>query len=222
MSNKTPAAGAAGFRMRATRRIYVVRGSELVDGSKQTLALPTDDKAILSAEPVVSVKDTSAGMLKFEQPSDSNITSGAVYFALADAMDFDVIGSGKLPAIFAGDKFEIETPFFDTTKTYTPGEKLYLMPVGDASIGVGNKPSDGGCILTNDGSGDTVLTDGSGGAPIVVGIVTQGVLAFDGSNLGEVPVDGSGTTVTGGPRVWANDTGTSQVLRFSTAYAGSK
>lgn len=220
MSNKTPAAGAAGFKMRATRRIYVVRGSELVDGSKQTLALPTDDKAILSAEPVVSVKDTSAGILKFEQPSSSNIASGAVYFALADGMDFDVIGSGKLPAIFAGDKFEIETPFFDTTKTYTPGQKLYLQLATAVSVDAGNKPSDGGCVLTNDGSGSNVLTDGSN--PVVVGIVTQGVLAFDGSNVGEVPVTGSDTAVKGGPRVWANDTGSSQVLRFSTAYAGSK
>lgn len=199
--------GVSGWVARPTRRLYIVNGSDLVTAKKQQAFLPTSDP-ILSGEPVVRVWGEGNEQV-FKTAAGNMANSAPVYFANADATDWDVQASGKLPAIFAGDDFEVQTPFFDTTKTYNPGEALYVV----AGTGV----VAGHAMVTN-------------AAPVadktIVGYVSKGVIDLGSQTTQNVPA-GNGQqaqadqrieTVTGGPRAWANDTGSQYVLQFYTKF----
>ena len=216
--------GVSDWEMRPTRRLYIVNGSDLVTAKKQQAFLPTEENStILSAEPVVrtwvdSSVDTPAkmndGAQRFVRPSKALLAAGKpVYFANADAKDWDVKASGKLHAIFAGDDFEVQVPFFDTTQSYNPGDKLYIKKAGADGEDETAAPS----ILTNKS------TEAMG--TVVVGIVSKGVIDLGSQATQNVPAgqtieapNGVSNLVQGGPRAWANDTGSRYVLQFYTKF----
>ena len=197
--------GVGGWEMRPTRRLYIVNGSDLVTAKKQQAFLPTKDP-ILSGEPVVRVwGDSDNANKQVFKKATGNDSKAPVYFANADAGDWDVKASGKLPAIFAGDDFEVQTPFFDTTKQYKPGDALYI---GAGSTGNVN----GHAIVTTDKS-----TDGT-----IVGYVSKGVIDLGSQATQNVPASSGeiaeGGYIQGGPRAWVNDTGSQYVLQFYTKF----
>jgi hypothetical protein len=206
--------GQYGWNSRPKRRLYIVNGSKLVTAEKQQAFLPFTG-TILSGQPVARVFNNSTDQFQL-----ANATSEMVYFANADSEDWDVKACGKLPAIYSGDDFEIQTPFFDEEQTYTAGDKLYIKV----------------------GANGPVVTKEEGNGP-VVGIVSKGVINLGAANEGSIGlgfVAGSvqntdpytyanahtgvsATTVqngaiAGGPRAWTNDTGSQYVLQFYTKY----
>lgn len=200
-------AGTNSFNKRKFRRLYIVTGSELVTATKQQAFLPAGASvSCYSGEALVRTRATSGGEQTWAAPDadgdNANInTSGktpAIYFANADSDDLDVSASGKIPGIYCGDKFEVQTPFFDTTKTYNPGDKLRLIASTAKTAGRT------GFILTND------MT--TAGTYDVVGIVSKGVLEFSNGTALSI----SSNKVAGGPAVWVNDTQSSKVLQFYT------
>ena len=205
--------GASGWVARPTRRLYIVNGSDLVTAKKQQAFLPTSDP-ILSGEPVVRVWGEGNEQV-FKTAAGNMAKSTPVYFANADATDWDVQASGKLPAIFAGDDFEVQTPFFDAAQTYNPGDALYIKKAV-AADGILKDHA----IVTNksDDAGVAIKT--------IVGYVSKGVIDLGSQATQNVPVgNGQQTqadqrieTVTGGPRAWANDTGSQYVLQFYTKF----
>lgn len=214
--------GVSGWIARPTRRLYIVNGSDLVTAKKQQAFLPTADP-ILSGEPVVRVwgsGDNANGQV-FKKAT-GNDSKAPVYFANADAGDWDVKASGKLPAIFAGDDFEIQTPFFDTTVEYKPGAALY--------IGAGNAGNvDGHAIVTTTESTDKTIVGYVSKGVIDLGSInkndTQNGVGTDEAGSQNVPAGGeieapNGVTnsVKGGPRAWTNDTGSQYVLQFYTKF----
>ena len=229
--------GRVGFSPRATRRLYIVNGSEPVTAVKQQAFLPvvtttlesglnfSPSDVVKSADAIVRTAEgwikPNAGV-KTTQPSAGR---QPVYFATADSTDFDVEAVGKLGAIYAGDKFEVQTPFFDAAQTYNSGDKLYLVP--NTNTDAGNTPGAGVMISNTVPSAETIGAGKYGIYP-VVGIVSKGVVRFANTvdaNGVYAPVDKmdvavnvpAGTnSVAGGPRNWANDTQSTSVLQFYT------
>lgn len=196
--------GVSGWEKRPTRRMYIVNGSDLVTAKKQQAFLPVDEgKVVLSGEPVSREWGTDEQI--FKNPS-ANSTS--IYFANADSFDWDVKGAGKLPAIYCGDDFEVQTAFFDTSKDYKPGDLLYIKQAP-------SEQQDGtaGHFIVTNAKGDSFV-----GKEHVVGVVSKGVI-----KLGSVTAQNGGIRVTsnaivGGPRNWVNDTGSNVVLQFYTKW----
>lgn len=207
--------GQYGWNSRPTRRLYIVNGSKLVTAEKQQAFLPFTG-TILSGQPVARVFNNSTDQFQL-----ANATSEMVYFANADSEDWDVKACGKLPAIYSGDDFEIQTPFFDEEQTYTAGDKLYI------------KVGANGPVVTNDaGSGPVVGIVSKGvinlGTP-EAGMIGTGFVAGSVKNTdpytyqnAHIGMDAAATVsdgaISGGPRVWTNDTGSQYVLQFYTKY----
>lgn len=212
MANKAKF-GQAGWIARPNRRLYIVNGSKLVTAEKQQAFLPADGE-ITSGQAVERVWKGDEEVFQV-----ATAASKSVYFANADSKDWDVQACGKLPAIYSGDDFEIQTPFFDQTVVYNPGDKLYV--------------SAGGVVTKTANSGP------------VVGIVSKGVINLgsyaqqpENTNYyveaqpAAVSLNATGYTyknahtgvngsieeglITGGPRVWTNDTESQYVLQFYT------
>ena len=207
--------GGWNVRQRETRRLYIVNGSDLVTAKKQQAFLPCPAN-VLSGQPVAReiVGDVDCFV-------KATAKAKAIYFANADAVDHDVQACGKLPAIFAGDDYEIQTPFFDQTQVYNPGDKLYINADGNVT----NLPSEGATVVGIVSKG--VIDLGSSEAVDTVWArqgdtsVTGGI-TFDpvsGSATVADPTSGTiayGEQITGGPAVWTNDTGSKYVLQFYT------
>ena len=198
-------------RQRKTRRLYIVNGSDLVTAKKQQAFLPCPDD-VLSGQPVA--REIVGGEDRFVKVTPK---AKAIYFANADAIDHDVQACGKLPAIFAGDDFEIQTPFFDQTKVYNPGDKLYINTDGNVT----NVASDGATVVGIVSKGVIDLGSSAAVTKIWDG---QGTASADGtitiaSDSVAAPATGTiayGEQITGGPAVWTNDTGSKYVLQFYT------
>ena len=207
--------GQSGWVARQTRRLYIVNGSDLVTAKKQQAFLPPSATTILSGQPIMRVW---SGNNQVFSPITGTTVTGPIYFANADALDHDVQAVGKLPAIYSGDDFEIQVPdaFFDSTKTYTPGQKLYIN-------GTSFK-------VTNESTGAVTFNSET----VVVGVVSKGKIDLGSTapQFGGTAIDvGDGdywnqyanaasaqtdNVLTGGPSVWVNDTGTRYVLQFYT------
>lgn len=215
-----------GVYKRNTARLNICRGSDLTTAMKRTAAYPCKDE-VLSGEPVMAAADfAGAGGIVFK--AIDSATPKNVYWAFSDCAgeakqgrDFDVQSVGKLDAIYGGDKFEITTPFFDKTKEYAPGAKLYLKDVSGAkdSLDIGCRPA-GNFIITSE------LSDTEADAT-VIGVVSEGVINLGGSEK-DILGDDNGITVAnsdgaewvvGGPRTYTNDTKSTQVLKFFTELA---
>lgn len=216
--------GQSGWIARPTRRLYIVNGSKLVTAEKQQAFLPVAN-SIIAAKGIIASGEAVARVWEdnnevFIKASDATATPTSIYFANADSIDWDVQACGKLPAIYAGDDFEIQTPFFDTDKIYKAGDPLYV-----AEVTIDNVKYSG---VSNEGTGP------------VVGIVSKGVINLGTAGTGSIGLGFNSATkkntvayeyanahtgvnadvedgaIAGGPRVWTNDTGSQYVLQFYT------
>lgn len=152
------------------------------------------------------------------------ISGTPVYFAFQDSDEWD--GSGKNMAVSTLDKFELQTPFFDTTKVYTAGMPLTAKSVGSTD---GVKLDKGNCprnatIVTQDPQTPTVtavLVCPAATNDDIIGYVTAGVVNVSGDSW-QNPVQVSDSrgfeAITGGPVVWTESSDTKTVLQFETAW----
>lgn len=233
-------AGNLGFAQRSTRELMIVNGSKLTDSSKQTLSLPNADGVVyFSGEPVWVSPATIGDAYKIDadgpnyKDSDNKWTttfaSGKpVYFAFTDSDEYQ--GSGLNMAISSVDDFEIQTPFFDQSVVYTPGDLLTVKAVSFSSaLPEGNCPAS--AVGLASGSANLVTKAVSG--DYIVGVVTKGVISVNGSNFnGPAAVrniaDNASTDedesqkLTGGPAIWTENSKTNTVLQFATKFSGAK
>lgn len=152
----------------------------------------------------------------------SQIKGTPVYFAFQDSDEWD--GSGKNMAVSTLDKFELQTPFFDTTKVYTAGMPLTAKLVSDieiAKLPIGNKPR-----VVAPGSNpatqiNAVLVAPAAAGDDIIGYVTAGVVNVSG-NSWQDPIRRSDArgfeAIIGGPVVWTESSDTQTVLQFETAW----
>lgn len=142
-----------------------------------------------------------------------------VYFAFQDSDEWD--GSGKNMAVSTLDKFELQTPFYDTTKVYTAGMPLTAKSVSSVTLPIGNCPRNA-TIVTPDPQTPTitaVLVCPAASGDDIIGYVTAGVVNVSGdANVSMGKVDSSYDVVVGGPVVWTESSDTRTVLQFETAW----
>ena len=216
MANKAKF-GQAGWIARPTRRLYIVNGSKLVTAEKQQAFLPAvvaDNQTILSGQPV---SREWVGNEEVFKPATA--TSKCIYFANADLEDWDVQACGKLPAIYSGDDFEIQTPFFDEDQIYNAGEKLYVDANGLVTNVAGNGPVVGivskGVInlgsYAQQPEGKKYYVE----AQPASASLAQGAYKYQNAHTGVTSTVTDGA-ISGGPRVWTNDTKSQYVLQFYT------
>lgn len=244
-------AGNIGFYQRKTRKLNVNTGSRLTDVSKLTRSLPNaDGVAYWSGEALWAVPggnivlDTTSPTPKaanFNQGkfAISNYQAGAKLidadwrwttapqagkpccFAFQDSDEWD--GSGKNMAFSTLDKFEVQTPFYDTSKAYTEGMKLTVKLIAaskvDGGLPVGNTPrAFAGQVNTTESESENAyaLVCPADSSDTVVGYVTAGVVSVDGNANPPSVVDDK--VVVGGPAVWTESSLTKTVLQFETAH----
>lgn len=138
-----------------------------------------------------------------------------VYFAFQDSDEWD--GSGKNMAVASIDKFEIQTPFFDTSKAYYSGMPLTVKSVTVANLPEGNTPR--GATFSSPNT-TAILVTPAGDTDDIIGYVTAGVVKVTGN--GEISVDESKQRIVGGPSVWTESSKTERVLQFETAFEKAK
>lgn len=148
-----------------------------------------------------------------------------VYFAFQDSDEWD--GSGKNMAVSTLDKFELQTPFFDTTKVYTAGMPLTAKSVSSVKLDKGNCPRNA-TVVTSDSQTPTVpavLVCPAAATDDIIGYVTAGVVNVSGDSW-QNPVQVSEArgfkAITGGPVVWTESSDTKTVLQFETAWRKHK
>lgn len=144
-----------------------------------------------------------------------------VYFAFQDSDEWD--GSGKNMAVSTLDKFELQTPFFDTTKVYTAGMPLTAKSVSSVILDKGNCPRNA-TVVTADPQTPTVtavLVCPAAANEDIIGYVTAGVVNVSGDSWQDpvkVSNDRGFEAITGGPVVWTESSDTRTVLQFETAW----
>lgn len=240
--------GNIGIKTRGTKMLQIVKGSDLVSGIKQTAVykVAADAPKIFSGEPIyVKSKDTSGGWPdpEYEWVQDSTGAGKTVYFAFTDSDSFDVIASGKLMGISSLDTFELQTPFFDHSETFAPGDKLMVKE------GVICEGPDGFIVVSGEASPQTPagykIVPGSPTVNCLAkatgadfcGIVTKGVVVLKGNepvgltaNSVAASVGPEGYVIkedatypdlatVGGPALWTEASGSKYVLQFATAHA---
>lgn len=241
-------AGNIGFYQRKTRKLNVNTGSRLTDVSKLTRSLPNaDGVAYWSGEALWAVPGGNIVPGSTDTPTASDIDQGKFAisdyqagaklvdadwrwttapqagkpccFAFQDSDEWD--GSGKNMAFSTLDKFEVQTPFYDTSKAYTEGMKLTVKLIAASQIGgglpVGNTPRAfaGKVNVSSNDENAYALVCPAGASDVVVGYVTAGVVSVDGNAN---PPSVVGDKVVGGPAVWTESSLTKTVLQFETAH----
>lgn len=243
-------AGNIGFYQRKTRKLNVNTGSRLTDVSKLTRSLPNaDGVAYWSGEALWAVPGGNIVADSTSTPTASDIDQGKFAisdyqagaklvdadwrwttapqvgkpccFAFQDSDEWD--GSGKNMAFSTLDKFEVQTPFYDTSKAYTEGMKLTVKLIAASQISgglpVGNTPRAfaGKVNVTpsDENAYAYALVCPAGNDDTVVGYVTAGVVSVDGNANPPSVVDDK---VVGGPAVWTESSLTKTVLQFETAH----
>lgn len=149
------------------------------------------------------------------------VTGTPVYFAFQDSDEWD--GSGKNMAVSTLDKFELQTPFFDTTKVYTAGMPLTAKSVADVTLHKGNCPRNAAISANSDPNltVTAVLVCPAAETDDIIGYVTAGVVNVSGDSWQD-PVRRSDArgfdAIIGGPVVWTESSDTRTVLQFETAW----
>lgn len=230
-------AGNIGFYKRTTRKLNVNTGSRLTDVSKLTRALPNaEGVSYYSGQPLWVTSAAHMAIGDTVKPADGGTLVDAewrwtttpvlgtpVYFAFQDSDEWD--GSGKNMAVSILDKFELQTPFFDTTKVYTAGMPLTAKSVSVSSVKLdkGNCPRNA-TIGTQDPQTPTVtavLVCPAAANDDIIGYVTAGVVNVSGDSW-QNPVQVSNSrdfnAIIGGPVVWTESSDTKTVLQFETAW----
>lgn len=149
----------------------------------------------------------------------SQIKGTPVYFAFQDSDEWD--GSGKNMAVSTLDKFELQTPFYDTTKVYTAGMPLTAKLVSDIALPIGNKPRVVAAGTDPETQINAVLVAPAEDDDDIIGYVTAGVVNVSGDSWQD-PVRRSDArgfeAIIGGPVVWTESSDTKTVLQFETAW----
>lgn len=241
--------GNIGIKTRGTKMLQIVKGSDLVSGIKQTAVykVAADAPKIFSGEPIYVKSKTNSGGWpdpEYEWVKTSPGEGSTVYFAFTDSDSFDVIAAGKLMGISTLDTFELQTPFFDHSETFAPGDKLTV------KTGVICEGPDGFIVVSGTSAPQTPAgyTIVSGSPTVnclakvtadeeVCGIVTKGVVALKGNepvgltaNSVAASVGPEGYVIkedatypdlatVGGPALWTEASGSKYVLQFATAHA---
>ena len=220
-------AGDIGFYQKPTRDLMIVTGSQLANSSKQTLSIPNgvdesgSEILYYSGQPlwvtngtVVNTGEVIDGVNYQDTELSWTLTpqkNKPVYFAFYDSDEY--MAADKYMGISTLDNFELQTPFFDTSKVYTNGAALTAKSVASAaSQAIGNKPRVGDVVVTLAEEGDDII-----------GYVTKGVVSVNGSNFdgaaGTKVVNSAGKEyITGGPAIWTENSLTNTVLQFATKF----
>lgn len=240
--------GNIGIKTRGTKMLQIVKGSDLVSGIKQTAVykVAADAPKIFSGEPIYVKSSANSGGWpdpEYEWVKTSPGEGSTVYFAFTDSDSFDVIASGKLMGISTLDTFELQTPFFDHSVTFAPGDKLTV------KSGIICEGPDGFIVVSGTSApqtptGYTIVP----GLTVnclakveadeeVCGIVTKGVVVLKGNepvgltaNSVAASVGPEGYVIkedatypdlatVGGPALWTEASGSKYVLQFATAHA---
>lgn len=192
---------------------------------------PTDTQVNYTSAPQVP-SDTNKGTLVVADGgtlvdaewrwTTTPVAGTPVYFAFQDSDEWD--GSGKNMAVSTLDKFELQTPFFDTTKVYTAGMPLTAKSVSSVTIHKGNCPRNATISVNNDPNltvTGAVLVAPAAAKDDIIGYVTAGVVNVSGDswqNPVKVSNDRGFEAITGGPVVWTESSDTRTVLQFETAW----
>ena len=200
-------------------------------GADQKASL--DETTYLTVAPATEVKQPGTATVSGTTPAVCNpneyanyvdaawrwtttpIKGTPVYFAFQDSDEWD--GSGKNMAVASIDKFEIQTPFFDTSKAYYSGMPLTAKKVTVKNLLEGNTPR-GATISTSETT--AVLVTPAGDTDDIIGYVTAGVVKVTGD--GEISVNKESQRIVGGPSVWTESSKTQRVLQFETAFEKAK
>lgn len=227
-----------GFKKRPIKEMEIFYGADLVSGVKQTRTL-VPNGTFYSGEPMIAKHNAAGFTSKWEKIKEADFkTKAPVSFAFTDSDRFDVQCSGKLLGIQGGtDTFVLGTAFYDTSKNYKEGDKLYLQlgrVVKDGeyfkATTAGND-NDANVVLTNVGILTNVETNA--GEDAVVGYV-QGIIKLQGNvaitagaeatnavgpegYIVQAPA-GKDKAISGGPALWTEASGTKEMLQFSTTF----
>lgn len=241
--------GNIGIKTRGTKMLQIVKGSDLVSGIKQTSVykVAASTPKIFSGEPIyVQSSDNSGGWPnpEYEWVKTSPGKGSTVYFAFTDSDSFDVIASGKLMGISTLDTFELQTPFFDHSVVFDPGDKLTV------KSGIICEGPDGFIVVSGTSAPQTPsgYTQVPGNITVnclvkaeedddICGIVTKGVVVLKGNepvgltaNSDPASVGPEGYVIkedatypdlatVGGPALWTEASGSKYVLQFATAHS---
>lgn len=238
--------GNIGIKTRGTKMLQIVKGSDLVSGIKQTSVykVAAGTPKIFSGEPIyVQSSDNTGGWPDPEEWVKTSPGAGStVYFAFTDSDSFDVIASGKLMGISTLDTFELQTPFFDHSATFKPGDKLTVKagiicegPDGFIVVSGTDAPETPAGYTQVPGSPAVNCLTKVTGAEEVCGVVTKGVVVLKGNepvgltaNSDPASVGPEGYVIkedatypdlatVGGPALWTEASGSKYVLQFATA-----
>lgn len=226
-----------GYKKRPIKEMEIFYGADLVSGVKQTRTL-VPDGTFYSGEPMIAKHDDAGFTSKWKKIEAADLkTKAPVSFAFTDSDRFDVQCSGKLLGIEGGtDTFVLGTAFYDTSKNYKEGDRLYLQ--------VGKVVKDGEYfkVVASDGGGDAVIsnvgiltnTETNAGEDAVVGYV-KGIIKLQGNVAVEAGAEGQNAVgpegyvvqtadggkdkaISGGPALWTEASGTREMLQFSTTF----
>lgn len=241
--------GNIGIKTRGTKMLQIVKGSDLVSGIKQTAVykVAADAPKIFSGEPIYVKSKTNSGGWpdpEYEWVQDSTGAGKTVYFAFTDSDSFDVIASGKLMGISSLDTFELQTPFFDHSETFAPGDKLTVKtgiicqgPDGFIVVSGTDAPETPAGYTQVPGSPTVNCLAKVTASEAVCGIVTKGVVVLKGNepvglteNTDPASVGPEGYVIkedatypdlatVGGPALWTEASGSKYVLQFATAHS---
>ena len=223
-----------GYKKRPIKEMEIFYGADLVSGVKQTRTL-VPNGTFYSGEPMIAKHDDAGFTSKWEKIKAGDLkTKAPVSFAFTDSDRFDVQCSGKLLGIEGGtDTFVLGTAFYDTSKNYKEGDRLYLQVgkvVKDGEYFKVVVSTEGGeAVISNVG----ILTNAetNAGQDAVVGYV-KGIVKLQGNvglstNSNAVGPEGyvvqssdggQDKAISGGPALWTEASGTREMLQFSTTF----
>jgi hypothetical protein len=166
--------GNIGFYSRPKRRVYVLRGFDGCEPKTFTKSAPiAATYGVGEANEIKSGDVVSIVSGEWVRGAQDGVVP---FIALSDASDTDVKAAGKLPALSCAGKFEIETHTYDSTQAYV--EDSDTLRAG---------------LYTNQTEAAKGVTSAAAGGGIganVIGIVSKGVVALNGTKTGTAAVPG--------------------------------
>lgn len=106
-----------GTQKRSKPRLAVLRGWDINNPSNiAPRAVSAEDQGTILSGHVIS-KNGDGEWIKGVDATEP----ATIAFAIQDDVDFDVVGSGVITGLSVLGKYEIQTPFFKSDDTYTPG-----------------------------------------------------------------------------------------------------
>lgn len=110
-------------------RLEVLRGYNPNEPFQQSATHPVKDGEDIKSGQTITLEadsDSPTGSVWIICPT--GFTDGAVYVALQDATDEDVVSAGNLPGLSCAGQYEFESAFFDGADNSAYTEGLYIKP----------------------------------------------------------------------------------------------